>query len=446
MSSPKLQSVRGTQDFIGKEAYKFNYIIDVARKIAGLYGFEDIATPIFEFTEVFKRTLGEMSDVVNKEMYTFEDKGGESITLRPEFTAGIARAFTSNGLQQNLPLRLFSSGPVFRYERPQKGRFRQFHQINFEWLGGSGTASDVQTILLAIQVLDNLGILNKVRLDINTLGDRESRENYTEKLIKYLTEHKEKLSEDSRKRLEKNPLRILDSKDEGDRSIISNAPVMYDSLNKFSRDYFDEVVCEIKHMSAGVFNIRLEPNYKIVRGLDYYSHTVFEFVDISGGLGSQSTVMAGGRYDGLIKQMGGPETPAIGFAAGIERLMLMLPEGAVTYNHPVAVIAEDTVAARFLAVQLATKLRTRSADKEYKLDDCAVEIFVYNNLRKGLEKAHKIKASHAIIIGSNELEAKKLQLKNLNNSDQKSLSFDIQGDMKDLMRAIQLQSERTYKL
>jgi histidyl-tRNA synthetase len=411
MSSPKLQSVRGTQDILPEDYAKFRHVVDTARSVGGLYGFKEMATPIFEFTEVFKRTLGETSDVVNKEMYTFEDKGGESITLRPEFTAGIARAFISNGLQQNLPLKLFSWGPLFRYERPQKGRYRQFHQINFEWLGNADSNADAETILLAAHILQELGILSKTKLNINTLGDAESRANYRKVLVEYLSKHKADLSEDSQNRLEKNPLRILDSKDEGDKAIVKNAPVMGEHLSAAAKTFFENVLKALK--SSPGLSERIVVNPKLVRGLDYYSHTVFEFIADEGELGAQNTVLAGGRYDGLIKQMGGPETPAIGFAAGIERLMLMAKTEAVA-EKPVAVIGLGDEEESY-AVAVASKLRGTGV---------YAEVIYGGNMGKRFAKADKLGASHAVIIGPDELAKGEVQVKNLATSQQETVAKD----------------------
>jgi histidyl-tRNA synthetase len=406
--SQKLQSVRGTQDILPEDYARLRAVVESARKVAQLYGFKEMATPIFEFTEVFKRTLGETSDVVNKEMYTFTDKGGDNITLRPEFTAGVARAFISNGLQQHLPLKLFSWGPLFRYERPQKGRFRQFHQINFEWLGNPEPYADVETILLAAQVLKELGLLPKVKLHLNTLGDAESRQSYREVLVDYLAKHHAALSEDSRQRLEKNPLRILDSKDEGDRVVVKNAPAMQHSLTLPAKRFFETVEKLLKDSPVADIMVL---DQKLVRGLDYYSHTVFEFIAEGDELGAQNTVLAGGRYDGLMEMMGGPATPAIGFAAGIERLMLMTDLKAESVR-PLAVIpvGEEEEAT---ALGLATLLR------DYNLP---VELIYGGNLGKRFKKADKIGATFALVIGPDEVAKGQVQVKNLSTGAQEAVA------------------------
>lgn len=423
----KLQPVRGTHDLIGEDAAKHRFIIDTARKIGGLYGFEEFSTPIFEFTEVFKRTLGETSDVVHKEMYSFEDRGGEGITLRPEFTAGIARAFISNGLQQNLPLKLFSSGPLFRYERPQKGRQRQFHQVNFEWLGDASPYTDVEMILMASHFLHEVGVLEKSKLLFNTLGDLETRQNYTKALVSYLKQFEDKLSEDSKKRLEINPLRILDSKDEGDKNIIINAPKITEYWSDSTKRHFDLIRNELECLTILQGRCKLEE--KLVRGLDYYTHTIFEFVVEDDAIGAQNTVLAGGRYDGLIKQMGGPDTPAIGFAAGIERLAL-LSNAAIKQERPVLVISLDNAQmvvdgkGSLAALSVASMLR----DTEPARPSIKTEIIHTNNLAKGLKKANKLNSAYVVIIGGDEISQRRLTVKNMDTGEQRVLGIDETKD------------------
>ena len=265
--SQKFQRVRGTRDMLGQESIAFRYIENQAYQVAQYYGFQEIETPMFEFSEVFHRTLGETSDVVSKETYTFTDRGGDSITLRPEGTAGVARAFVSEGMAQNLPLKFYYSGPMFRYERPQKGRYRQFNQIGAEMFGFENPQADIECIVMAWQLLNEIGIAHKCQLEINTLGDIESRHQYRGILVQYLENFKDQLSSDSQIRLQKNPMRILDSKDEGDRRIIAGAPQMHDSLNQHSKAFFAQVIDGIEKL-----NIPVKINQKIVRGLDYYCH------------------------------------------------------------------------------------------------------------------------------------------------------------------------------
>ena len=312
-----MQPVRGTRDLIGEDQRRYAHVVETARRICALYGFDEWQTPIFEETNVFARTLGDTSDVVTKEMYTFTDRGGDSITLRPEGTAGVCRALISNGLTQSLPQKIFYAGPMFRYERPQKGRYRQFHQIGAELIGPAEPLADAETIAMGWAILQALGITNDVVLELNTLGDTPSRTAYRAALIAYFTEHKSALSAESQDRLDRNPLRILDSKNESDRQIVANAPTMAPSLTPEAATFYDQVR---RHLQT--LDIPFIENPRIVRGLDYYSHTAFEFVTTA--LGAQGTVMGGGRYDGLMAQMGGPPTPAIGWAAGIERLGMLL--------------------------------------------------------------------------------------------------------------------------
>lgn len=305
-------------------------VAQVARAVTSLYGFEEIATPIFEFTGVFSRTLGDQSDVVTKEMYTFQDKGGDQITLRPENTASVMRAYHSNGMQHLAPCRLFSYGPMFRYERPQKGRQRQFHQLNAELIGLADPMADVEMLVMGSHLLGELGVLEKTTLEINSLGDMEARSAYRTKLVDYFERYSDELSEDSQERLRKNPLRILDSKDDRDKAIAADAPEMSESMNDESKRFFDVV---LDRLAAHGISYRL--NSRLVRGLDYYCHTAFEFTTEE--LGAQGTVMGGGRYDGLSEQMGNSATPGVGWAAGVERLAMMIDEPEPTVR-PVSVI------------------------------------------------------------------------------------------------------------
>ena len=314
--SNKLQSVRGTHDHLPEDMYKFKNIITKAEYISALYGFKPMATPIFEFSSVFKKTLGESSDIVTKEMYTFNDKGNEEITLRPEGTAGIVRAIISNGLAHEMPFKAFYHGPMFRYERPQKGRLRQFHQIGIELLGTRSEQADIEVIACANNLIKSLNIDKSSTLNINSLGNIAERKIYIAELLVYLNDFKNKLSIDSKNRFKKNPLRILDSKSEEDIEIIKNAPKLINYLEAESKDNFNKVLEGLTNL-----DIPYKINHKLVRGLDYYNNTTFEF--ITDRLGSQSAILAGGRYDNLMKQMGGSDIPGIGWAAGIERLALL---------------------------------------------------------------------------------------------------------------------------
>src|SRR5262245_23478018 len=366
-----------------------------------------MATPIFEFTELFARGIGETTDVVSKEMYTFTDRGGESLTLRPEYTAGICRAFISNGeLTQQLPLKIFAAGPMFRYERPQKGRQRQFHQIDIEVLGAPEPGADIEVITVAADILDRLGLLDRCVLKLNSLGDPESRAAYRKVLVEYYSRHMAQLSEDSRASLNRNPLRILDSKDEGDKRINANAPSFADQLNRASRDFFKAVQDGLA--AAGV-PFEIDP--ALVRGLDYYTHTAFEFVTTH--IGAQGTVLGGGRYDGLIAELGGPPTAGIGWAGGIERLMMLANEPA-TLPRPV-VIAPLGVAAEAKALGIARTLRKAgiTVEQDYR-----------GNMKRRMQRANKINARAAIIIGDDELAKGVVQLKDLDSQEQREVPLD----------------------
>ena len=395
-----LKPVRGTQDILPEENRRYRLVEDIALGVADRYGFGEISTPIFEFTEVFSRTLGDSSDIVTKEMYTFQDKGSDSITLRHEGTAGIARAFISNGLQQQLPIKFFYRGPMFRYERPQKGRRRQFHQVGIETLGIISPHADIEAISLAKTFLEELGLGDEISLELNSLGDNESRSVYNQELKAYFNDHKQKLSGQSVKRLEKNPLRILDSKEVEDQMVITNAPRLQDSFNDRSRDFFAELCGGLQEL-----NIQYQHNHNLVRGLDYYSHTAFEFT--TKDLGAQGTVLAGGRYDSLINQMGGPETPGIGWAAGVERLALLLNNNVKT-KRAIAVIpvGKETETE---ALVLTEKLRKSGFH---------IDLGYSGNLKKRMKRANEQNAIAVIFIGDSESTRKVVKLKNMDSGDQ----------------------------
>jgi histidyl-tRNA synthetase len=342
------QAVRGTQDMFGETEERFAHVVATFERVRKLYGFKGLQLPVIEPTAVFSRSLGEATDVVSKEMYSFEDRGGDSITLRPEFTAGIARAYLTNGWQQYAPMKLSVHGPLFRYERPQKGRYRQFHQIDAEIIGAAEPAADVELLVMADQLLKELGINDGVTLQLNTLGDTPSRDAWRAALVGYFNDHKGVLSEDSLARLEKNPLRILDSKDPKDRPIADAAPVIDDYLSGEAQDFFGAVTAGLD--AAGVAWTR---NAALVRGLDYYRHTAFEFV--TDRLGAQGTVLGGGRYDGLIENLGGPATPAVGWAAGIERLAMLVD--APTGREMTFAVVADAPELDEEAQRVANKLR-----------------------------------------------------------------------------------------
>jgi histidyl-tRNA synthetase len=399
--SEKLQLVRGMKDIFAEEMEQYLYIVDKARKIAKLHSLSEIATPILEFSEVFKRTLGDTSDVVTKETYSFQDRGGDNITLRPEFTAAICRSMISNSWFHDLPKKLFSVGPLFRYERPQKGRLRQFHQLNFEYIGSASSLADVEMIAMGNRLIEELGVKDKVEIEINSLGCKESRASYRKHLIEYLQDFKNQLSEDSKVRLEKNPLRILDSKDDGDKKIIANAPMIQEHFTNEARDFF-ATVCE----GLIALNIKFIINPKIVRGLDYYCHTAFEFT--TKDLGAQGTVLAGGRYDNLIEMLGGPSTPAVGFASGIERLMLLLNVETKTLR-PIAIIAISE-SVKLQAICLLEQL--------HEIGICAEFDYDANSVAKQMKKANKRNAKLAIFIGEDELQRGVYKIKNLDSGEE----------------------------
>jgi len=395
-----LQPVRGTHDFLPEDMRRFRRVVETARAAAERYGYLEMATPIFEFSEVFKRTLGDTSDIVTKEMYSFVDKGGEALTLRPEATAGIARAMISGGLSQHLPLKFFCAGPMFRYERPQKGRMRQFHQIDIELLGVAQPAGDVEVIACGAAILRDLGLLDRTVLELNTLGDGESRRAYREALVAYFSQHRGELSADSRERLDRNPLRILDSKDRADRALITGAPVFGEYLNQESQDFFASVTEGLDGLGIAY---RLNP--RLVRGLDYYCHTAFEFT--SNDLGAQDAVMGGGRYDGLVSILGGPTTPAVGWAAGIERIAMMLTDNPAVRRVIAVVPVGPTAEAKARA--LAERLRRAGF---------AVELGYGGNLGKRLKRANKLSAAAAVILGEDELAKGVASLRDLDSGEQ----------------------------
>ena len=401
----KVQCVRGTYDLYGTAKRKMKKVAAEASAVVEKYGFEEIETPIFEFTEVFARNLGDTSDIVTKEMYCFNDKGGESLTLRPEGTAGVVRAFVSNGMQQNLPVKFYYTGPMFRYERPQKGRQRQFTQFGVELLGVETPQADIEVISMAYEFLEKLGLSGQVVVEINSLGDAESRDAYRAELVAYLKEHYDELSEDSKNRLERNPLRVLDSKEECDRAVVENAPLYADSLNETSKEFFSKVL-----HGLDLLGIKYRVNNRLVRGLDYYSHTVFELT--TDKLGAQGTVLAGGRYNGLVAQMGGGNVAGIGWACGVERLAMLL-ENDVEMPRPVAVIpmGED---AEDKALEISNLLRHAGF---------RVEQSYSGNMKKRMAKAVKANAFKAVIIGSDELAKGEAAVKDLDSGEQKNIKF-----------------------
>ena len=378
------QAIRGTQDIFGPDAESFAFVVETFERVRKLYRFRRVEMPVFEKTEVFARSIGETTDIVSKEMYSFEDRGGDSLTLRPEFTAGIARAFLTNGWQQHAPVKLATHGPIFRYERPQKGRYRQFHQIDAEIVGAAEPQADIELLAMADQLLKELGIAG-VTLHLNTLGDADTREAWRAALVEHFRSVKDELSEDSQERLEKNPLRILDSKDRRDRTFVADAPKIDEFLSDEARAFFDAVTGGLD--AAGVKWQRAE---SLVRGLDYYRHTAFEFIPDEGSeaaskLGSQSTVLGGGRYDGLMESLGGAATPAVGWAAGIERLAMLCDLGAEKAADVIVVVEDDAMIAE--AITAIGKLRSAGF---------AAEMIATGSPRKRFDKASKLGAGSLV--------------------------------------------------
>ncbi len=400
----RLQPARGTSDLLPAAMAAHRKVIETARDASAHYGFQEMATPIFEFSEVFSRPLGDSSDVVTKETYNFTDRGGETLTLRPENTAGVVRAMISNGLTQSLPLKYFYAGPMFRYERPQKGRMRQFHQIGIEYLGAFEPLADAEIIACGARVLADLGVLDRCVLHVNSLGDAKCRLSYRGALVAFLTQHRADLSEDSKVRLGVNPLRILDSKDLRDREILRGAPRLQDHLNDPSKAHFAAV---IEALDAAGIKCQLDP--LLVRGLDYYCHTAFEF--ITDALGAQGTVLGGGRYDGLSEMLGGPAIAGVGWAAGVERLAMLVGVGDLAVPQIAMVAAEPL--AKVAAFRVAEDLRSAGL---------SVDIPVSGNMGKKMKKIDRAGVRFAGIIGGSEIDKGTVQLRDLREGNQEELA------------------------
>lgn len=398
-----IQPVRGTSDLLPEEKARQNQVISCAAQTARHFGYADMATPIFEFTEVFSRPLGASSDVVAKETYCFADRGGAGLTLRPEGTAPVMRAVIAGGLTQSLPLRWFYAGPMFRYERPQKGRMRQFHQIGCELIGSASPLADAEIIACGAQILTELNVLSDTKLHLNSLGDPQSRAAYREALVGYLEQYRADLSDDSQRRLETNPLRILDSKSAEDKHILEDAPHLSDYLTAAARAHFEGVTAALD--AAGI-SWHYDP--LLVRGLDYYSHTAFEFITSS--LGAQGTVLGGGRYDGLSETLGGPPLPAVGFAGGVERLALLTPPAPLPPPQ-IALIAADE-AGEAEAFALACQLRTHAF---------STVMILTGNMNKKMKSANKLGCPLVIIIGTDEISRKAVIVRDMDAGTQEEL-------------------------
>lgn len=399
----KIQAIRGMSDLLPTDSSGWQYLEEAVRTLVGRYGYQEIRFPILESTDLFKRSIGEVTDIVEKEMYTFDDRNGESVTLRPEGTASCVRACEQHGLLYNQTQRLWYTGPMFRYERPQKGRLRQFHQLGVEAYGMAGPDIDAELILLTARLWKQLGIADAVTLQINTLGSNEARNSYRQALVVFLSDRKDQLDEDSQRRLETNPLRILDSKDPSTQALLNGAPSFFDYIDEESKSHFDQLLGILD--AAGV---AYEVNPRLVRGLDYYSQTVFEWV--TDRLGAQGTVCAGGRYDSLIEQLGGRANSAVGFAMGLERLMLLLQE--------LGVIPESARAKADVYIAGLGDVGTYTAKLAEQLRDQAPGLTIIHHCGGGkfkaqLKKADASGADFALIVGEDEAAAEQVTLKYL---------------------------------
>ncbi|RBP28538.1 histidyl-tRNA synthetase [Marinobacter pelagius] len=404
----KIQAIRGMNDILPEQTPVWQFVEATVRKVLRQYGYQEIRMPIVEQTDLFKRSIGEVTDIVEKEMYTFEDRNGDSLTLRPEGTAGCVRAAEEHGLLFNQTRRLWYTGPMFRHERPQKGRYRQFHQIGVECFGMSGPDIDAELLILTARLWQALGLSGHTRLEINSIGTSESRKTYRSALVDYLAQYKSELDADSQRRLETNPLRILDSKDAGTRKILENAPRLDDYLDEESRTHFERL-----RELLDAAGIEYTVNPALVRGLDYYGKTVFEWITDS--LGAQGTVCAGGRYDGLVEQLGGKPTFAVGFAMGIERLILLLETLDLIPDHVnsnadvyVTAMGDASVAP---ALALAEQLRNELPDYVV-VTHCGGGSF-----KSQMKKADKSGARYAVILGENEVAGGTAGLKPLRSDE-----------------------------
>jgi histidyl-tRNA synthetase len=407
-----IEPVRGMNDILPEAAGRWQQLERVTREVLEGYGYREIRLPVVEKTELFKRSIGDATDIVEKEMYTFLDRSEESLTLRPEATAGMVRAGLSNGLLYNQVQRLWCAGPMFRHERPQKGRYRQFHQVDVEAFGLAGPDIDAELILMSARLWKRFG-LKDVRLQINSLGTPESRAAYREKLVAYLEQHRDKLDEDSKRRLGSNPLRVLDSKEHGMQAIIAGSPSLLDNLDAESQRHL-EGVKQLLDDAGLAYTL----NPRLVRGLDYYTRTVFEWITTR--LGSQDAVCSGGRYDGLVEHLGGKPTPGIGFAMGVERLVALMEEEGVPapQNGPQIYVVRVGDKAERAAFKLAEELRDLRADMRVQMD-CSGGGF-----GNQLKRADKSGAEFALVLGDDEVASGNVVVKPLRGGEQKTLTSD----------------------
>ena len=407
-----IQAIRGMNDYLPADTAVWQRIEQILKQVLGNYGFSEIRLPIVEQTPLFKRAIGEVTDVVEKEMYTFDDRNGESLTLRPEGTAGCVRAGIEHGLLYNQEQRLWYIGPMFRYERPQKGRYRQFHQIGAEVFGLQGPDIDAELIMMTARWWKALGIAEHVHLELNSIGSLEARANYRNALVAFLEQHVDALDEDCKRRMHTNPLRVLDSKNPDVQALLNDAPTLGDYLDDESREHFNGL-CSLLDDAGIAYTV----NQRLVRGLDYYNRTVFEWVTTS--LGAQGTVCAGGRYDGLVAQLGGRATPAVGFAMGLERLVLLVqavnPEFEPTRTVDVYVIASGQ-GVQSAAMLLAEQLRDALPDLKLMTN------FGGGNFKKQFARADKWGARIALVLGESEVENQQVVIKDLRNGEQQTLA------------------------
>ncbi|HGM5562949.1 MAG: histidine--tRNA ligase [Serratia marcescens] len=407
-----IQAIRGMNDYLPEETALWQRIEGTLKQVLGSYGYSEIRLPIVEQTPLFKRAIGEVTDVVEKEMYTFEDRNGESLTLRPEGTAGCVRAGIEHGLLYNQEQRLWYIGPMFRYERPQKGRYRQFHQLGAEVFGLQGPDVDAELILLTARWWKALGIAEHVKLELNSIGSLEARANYRDALVAFLEQHVEVLDEDCKRRMYSNPLRVLDSKNPEVQALLNDAPRLSEYLDEESRAHFAGL-CELLAQAGIPYTV----NERLVRGLDYYNRTVFEWVTTS--LGAQGTVCAGGRYDGLVEQLGGRATPAVGFAMGLERLVLLVQAVNPEFKVPSAIdvyVISSGAGTQSAAMQLAEQVR--DAAPQLKL----MTNYGGGNFKKQITRADKWGARIALILGESEVAAQQVVVKDLRSGEQETLA------------------------
>ncbi|MEG3638105.1 histidine--tRNA ligase [Magnetococcus sp. PR-3] len=403
-----IKPVRGVRDIMPDESVRWQFIESTLRRVFGQYGFGEIRIPIFEKTELFARAVGETTDIVEKEMYTFEDRGGESLALRPEGTASVVRSFINNSLDRQLPWKSYYVGPMFRYERPQKGRYRQFHQAGAELFGPEGPLADAEMMAMVLRALEQIGLSGKLQLEINSLGCPECRPAYREKLITHLQAQAEALCGNCQNRLERNPLRVLDCKVESCKAIAKEAPKMLDHLCQGCQDHFTGLT---GHLNA--LDLPYHINPMMVRGLDYYTRTAFEVT--TNALGAQNAVAAGGRYDGLVTEMGGKATPAIGFAMGLERLALLMDEAAV--EAPVPALYVVSLGADTAAFGFAEKVRSAGLQVEINLQG--------GSMKSQMKKAGRSQAAWCAIVGETEAQNQQVVLKNMAEGEQQTVDWDV---------------------